>query len=141
MKRNHLFFLFIGLLSLAMTSCTKDDLPTVANATKTLESDDWVITQFLDDGKDELYHFSGYSFSFGNGVVTATKTGAAAITGTYSKGTDDSTEKFIMDFGDVDPFDELNEDWEVLESTSSKIYLKHVSGGNGGTDYLTFEKK
>jgi len=37
-------------------------------------------------------------------------------------------------------FSKLSEDWEIISFTSSKIELKHVSGGNGGTDLLTFEK-
>lgn len=34
----------------------------------------------------------------------------------------------------------LSDDWDVLERTDTKIRLIDVSGGNGGTDYLTFEK-
>jgi hypothetical protein len=37
-------------------------------------------------------------------------------------------------------FEELSEDWSILSISPSKIELKHVSGGNGGTDFLTFEK-
>jgi hypothetical protein len=38
------------------------------------------------------------------------------------------------------PFDELNDDWHIIEETSTKIRLQDVSGGSGGTDLLTFEK-
>ena len=34
----------------------------------------------------------------------------------------------------------LNDDWHILEQTAKKIKLEDVSGGNGGTDYLTFEQ-
>ncbi|MFH6602868.1 hypothetical protein ACEZ3G_05225 [Maribacter algicola] len=37
-------------------------------------------------------------------------------------------------------FNRLSQDWEIISYTSSKIELVHVSGGNGGTDLLTFEK-
>ena len=37
-------------------------------------------------------------------------------------------------------FAELSEDWDIISHTASKIELIHVSGGNGGTDLLTFEK-
>lgn len=36
--------------------------------------------------------------------------------------------------------DELTDDWDIISYTDTKIQLVDVSGGNGGTDYLTFEK-
>ena len=36
--------------------------------------------------------------------------------------------------------DELEDDWEVIEYSSTQIRLKDVSGGNGGTDYLYLSK-
>jgi hypothetical protein len=47
---------------------------------------------------------------------------------------------FIISFASPANFRELSEDWEILSRTASKIKLKHVSGGNGGTDLLTFEE-
>jgi hypothetical protein len=35
----------------------------------------------------------------------------------------------------------LNDDWDILELNNSVIKLIDISGGNGGTDYLTFERK
>ena len=35
---------------------------------------------------------------------------------------------------------DLSDDWDIVERTDTKIRLQDVSGGNGGTDYLTFEK-
>jgi hypothetical protein len=141
MKKSWLFLSVIFGITLLGSSCSKDDSADVSGVIKTLEKGEWIITQFLDDDKDELYHFAGYSFTFSNGVVTASKPGSGSVTGTYKEGSDDSKPKFIIDFGSTEPFDELNEDWEILEKSSSKIRLTHVSGGNGGTDHLTFEKK
>lgn len=36
--------------------------------------------------------------------------------------------------------DELTDDWDIISYSATKIQLIDVSGGNGGTDYLTFEK-
>ena len=47
---------------------------------------------------------------------------------------------FITSFASPAIFEDLSEDWEILSRTASKIELKYVSGGNGGTDLLTFEK-
>ena len=41
---------------------------------------------------------------------------------------------------DSSDFEDLNDDWDIISVTSSKVELIDISGGNGGTDYLTFER-
>jgi hypothetical protein len=48
--------------------------------------------------------------------------------------------KLILNFASPADFTEISDDWHILQETSSKIQLEDVSGGNGGTDLLTFEK-
>ncbi len=141
MKKKLLIVPVLFTVFLFATSCTNDDLPKSSDVIKNIQTGEWIISLYKDDGKDETYHFTGYSFVFNNGVITATRPSASAITGSYAKGTDDSKPKLILDFGSTSPFDELNEDWVILEETSVKIRLEDISGGNGGTDHLTFEKK
>ncbi|MDD3876992.1 MAG: hypothetical protein PHT69_10245 [Bacteroidales bacterium] len=129
-------FIFLAIF---ITSCSKDDNSNTGNVTEIIEEGDWKIVLFNEDGNDELYHFTGYSFVFNNGTVTASKN-SSTITGTYSNTTDSGNNKLILDFGTSQPFDELNDDWHILEQTNVKIRLEDVSGGNGGTDLLTFEK-
>ncbi|MBE0636954.1 MAG: hypothetical protein IH598_00365 [Bacteroidales bacterium] len=104
-----------------------------------VQNGNWRITTYNDSGTDETYHFTDYIFTFNNGTMTATK-GSSVVTGSYANGTDDSQKKFILNFGTTSPFDELNDDWHVIEEASAKIRLEDVSVGNGGTDLLTFEK-
>lgn len=124
-------------------SCSKDD-SSAENTENSIKQGSWVITLFNDSGKDETYHFTGYEFTFAtSGVVTAVSS-SNTVSGTWSTSSGSSSSssgKFIIDFGDIDKFDDLNDDWDILNNTSSKIELKDVSGGNGGIDYLTFEKK
>src|SRR5690606_23235388 len=37
-----------------------------------------------------------------------------------------------------DPFEDLNDDWDLISFDTQIIKLIDVSGGNGGTDYLNF---
>ena len=126
---------------IAIGACKKDDNSSSSSSTATnsLQQGNWRITKYVDSGTDELYHFAGYTFTFSGGIITGTRSGST-VTGTYSSGTDDSQKKLYLAFGSVSPFEELNEDWHILEETSTLIRLEHVSGGNGGTDWLTFEK-
>jgi hypothetical protein len=136
----------IILLALLMTigiSCSKDDdnsTITPDNVSNTVTSGTWRITYYWDTDHEETSNFSGYSFTFATGgVLTAVKTGST-VTGTWSTGTDDSKTELIISFASPANFVEISDDWEVIENTSTKIRLQDVSGGNGGTDQLTFEK-
>lgn len=131
------FFIIISLIS-----CTKSNSTSTSdsNTSNIISSGTWIVTFYNDNGTDELYHFSGYNFTFSNGIVTAIKNGAT-VSGIYNIKNDDNINKLILDFNTITPFDELNDDWHIQEITFSKIRLQDISGGNGGIDYLTFEKK
>ena len=60
--------------------------------------------------------------------------------GDFSGGTSSGDIDFNIFFASPVDFSELSEDWDIITNSSSKIELMHVSGGNGGTDLLTFEK-
>jgi hypothetical protein len=46
----------------------------------------------------------------------------------------------MLSFTAPSDFEDLSDDRHILEQTADKIRLEDVSGGNGGTDYLNFEK-
>lgn len=134
----NLLSISILVLVMAASSCKKDDnnSPSINN---TVQEGKWKVTLFNDSGNDETNHYTGYEFQFNpDGTITATKTGST-VSGTWSNGNDDSQQKLVLGFS-TPPFDELNSDWHLLEQNSSLIKLEDVSGGNGGTDYLTFSK-
>ena len=137
-----LLFVFAGSLCLIAGSCKKDDTSTTtaSNVSATASSGSWKVTYFMDDNVDETNGFASYVFTFNkNGTVAAVKAGNTE-NGTWSAGNDNSTVKFILDFNAPDPFEEISEDWHVVERTNTKIRLEHVSGGDGHLSYLTFEK-
>jgi hypothetical protein len=129
---------------IVFAACNKDNNTTPAITpsvvSNTVVSGTWKITYFWDTDHEETANYSGYNFTFGPGaVLTASKTGST-ITGTWSTGMDDSQTKIILSFSSPAPFMKLSGDWHVLERTDIKIRLQDFSGGNAGTDYLTFEK-
>lgn len=143
-------FLII-LMSVMLFSCEQDDNSQNNSSGNTNISQqdlngNWRITYFAEDGKDETFYFSGYTFTFSNNVVSATNgstvvNGVYSLSGSSSSSGSSSGSKFVITFHETNPWEELNEDWDILESSANKIKLKHVSGGNGGTDDLVFEKK
>ncbi|MFC0520001.1 hypothetical protein ACFFGL_04790 [Mesonia maritima] len=160
--------LFFMATSMVFLSCSDDDDSSddnnnnnnsqlVATITNNVKDGNWIITKFIDSGQDETNDFNGYSFSFeDNSVLTATKE-ANVMTGTWSvtdSDDDDSDDdnpsndddddidfNIFFNVDDSNNFEDLNDDWDIVSQTSTKIELIDVSGGNGGTDYLTFEKQ
>ena len=143
MKKSMFGLMVVILFSLA--ACEKDDdanpQPISTSVVSTmLPSGTWRVTYYYDTDHEETASFSGYAFTFANGnVVTAAKAGST-VTGTWGAGSDDSKTKLILAFAGPDSFREISDDWHVIELTNTKIKLQDVSGGNGGTDFLTFEK-
>ena len=138
----------IAILTMSSTCSNEDDdtfnsttdIAAIKNAASTGE---WVITYFYDTDHEETNNFTGYQFDFGtNGTLTAIKN-ASTINGTWSVTSSSSSSNdvdFNILFSSPPNFEELSDDWEIIRYTSTKIELIDISGGNGGTDYLTFEK-
>ena len=153
-----LFYNLVLMLSLLIMSSTcsvnddDDDLLNNSSEIATIKSSAtagvWIVTYFYDTDHEETSNFTGYTFAFGsNGVLTATN-GVNTYIGSWSV-TDDSSSSSSSSNDDIDfniafsapnDFEELTEDWEISSHSSTKFVLKHVSGGNGGTDFLTFER-
>ncbi|WP_445715056.1 hypothetical protein [Flavobacterium sp.] len=142
----------VFVLNVASMCSDNDDSNSTADPTpviNTVSQGTWRITFYEDSGVNETTNYSNYIFTFGaNGVLTAVNTNT--YTGSWSVTTDNSTDDspsndldFNILFTAPSPaifVDDLSDDWDIISYTSTKIELVDVSGGNGGTDYLTFEK-
>lgn len=104
-----------------------------------LDAGTWFVSSYLDDGNDETADYAGYNLDFdvGNGTVVANN-GSNTNNGTWQ--VLNSGNKLLLDFGVEFPFDEFNDDWDVLSATENQVVLQDISGGNGGTDTLTLQK-
>ncbi|MEP7197068.1 MAG: hypothetical protein ABI851_11170 [Saprospiraceae bacterium] len=136
----NLISISIFAIALIISSCHKQSNSNINQTNNTLiQQGDWKITSYIDKGNDETNHYTNFVFRFGaNGTVTAIKT-SSTITGTWLTGIDDNQEKLVLYFT-TSPFDELNADWHIISQSATQIKLEDVSGGGGGTAYLTFEK-
>jgi hypothetical protein len=150
MKRIYQIPVFLIFLSVFFTlaSCSNGDpvnlTPTVIE--NNVQAGGWRITSFIDSGKDETNHFAGYTFTFGANHVLTSTNGSSTYTGTWSvtdsNSNDDNPDDidFNIFFNVTNDFEDLSEDWHIVSQSSTRIELIHVSGGNGGTDNLIFEK-
>ncbi len=159
--KNRMYFNLIAIVSLCLVaaSCSTDDnVNVVANSQNiaqlesTVEAGTWRITNYNDSGQNETSDYSGYNFTFvSDGTLEATN-GTVTIIGTWSiaddsnSSSDDDSQDDDIDFNiffpvsDASDFEDLNDDWDIVSSTSTRIELIDISGGDGTTDRLTFEK-
>ncbi len=142
----------IFMLNVASMCSNEDDSNSITDPTpvvNTVNQGTWRITFYEDSGVNETANYANYIFTFGsNNVLTAANTNT--FTGSWSVTSDDSNDDspsndldFNILFTTPAPatfVDDLSDDWDIISYTSTKIELVDVSGGNGGTDYLTFEK-
>lgn len=152
MKKLRLIPLLGALFMLNVASmCSSDDDNSSAQdptpIINTASQGTWRITLYEDSGTNETSHFTGYNFTFGSGSALTATNSTNTYTGTWSvtnsNSNDDSPESdldFNIAFSSPADFADLTDDWDIVSYTSTKIQLIDVSGGNGGTDYLTFEK-
>ena len=129
-----------------LQSCKKEDTKTKNEVETNIVEGTWRISNFVDSGTNETSDFTGYNFTFStDGKLTASN-GTNYYTGTWSitdsNSDDDSKDDldFNIYFNLTNDFEELNDDWDISSQSETKLELIDVSGGNGGTDYLTFEK-
>jgi len=140
------------VLVFTISSCSSDDDNTNdSNSNQdivenTVESGTWRITKFIDSGDDETSDYNGYTFTFNSDNTLVAVNGTNTHNGTWSitdsNSGDDSLDDlhFNIFFASPADFEELTDDWDMLSRTDTKIELVDISDGNGGTDYLTFEK-
>jgi hypothetical protein len=138
---NKIFFLIILGVTFFQTSCTDDTSDDIQN--DNLIHSDWYISEYTHEGKDETYVFQGYLFEFSDQKLLTAKKGSSVITGTWNLITDSGRQKLIINMNVSDGyFEEISEDWVVIEKTEKNIHLEDLSGSspNNQKDVLHFSR-
>ena len=162
MNRFKTFIAITVLVATICVGCTTDDdgssddnTVQIQEVQSTVQDGTWRITNFNDSGQDETSDFTGYNFTFASDGTLTASNGTDSLTGTWSvmddsssssDDDDSSSDDDDVDFNiffpvpDSNDFEDLNDDWDIVSISATRIELIDVSGGNGGTDRLTFEK-
>lgn len=147
------------LLSITLfSSCSNDDdenpdnSQQIAQVVVIVESGTWRITNLNDSGQDETSDFAGYNFTFASdGTLSATngtttQEGTWSLTSDSSSSSDDDNDGNDIEFNiffpvtDSNIFDDLNDDWDIVSTSATRIELIDVGDSSADTDRLTFEK-
>jgi hypothetical protein len=119
---------------------------------KTAIDGTWIVSSYIDDGDDETADFTTFRLDFlDDGTLNATdllSSNSNPYVGTWSitdsnSNDDDSLDDldFNINFAVGNKLDDLSDDWDIISYTDTEIKLIDVSGGGGGTDYLTLTKQ
>ncbi len=120
---------------------TSDDSSSPTQVQNNISSGTWRVTLYNENGSVQTSNFNGYNFSFNSDTSLSATNGSTTQTGDWSTYSDSGYTKMDISFTATSGhFESISEDWRVLSSTASKIELKHISGGDGSIDLLTFEK-
>lgn len=100
-----------------------------------LTSGNWRISYYHEGDDDETIVYNGYVFAFNtNNTITITRN-SSTFNGTWLFYEENGLDILEIDFQD-DPLDDLDDDWELLEFSSTLIQLKE----EGDEEYLNFTK-
>jgi hypothetical protein len=105
-----------------------------------LQDGQWFVSEYLDNGINQTIDYNGYTLTFSAGGSVVATNGTNTFNGTWAVTSTGGDPDLTLNFGTQVPFDEFNDDWDVINFTSTIIELEDVSGGGGGTDNLTFQK-
>jgi hypothetical protein len=142
--KNAKFLVAILIIATSLfSSCKKEDLfpsfdiNTVQNMVKDSK---WKIIQYTENGTDETYKFSGYEFTFKDGGAASAIKSGVTTNGSWSARQSSNHLEFIINFGTNKPLDEISDDWHFIQQSGNTMKFEDVSGGNGDTETLVFEK-
>lgn len=143
MKLNVILLVFTLYLA---GSCSSIGGTTQAEVEKSVENGNWRITLFMDSGIDKTAEYVSYRFTFHSDQSLIAKEDSSSITGFWSVSDQNPGDDSIHDltfhivFSTSSALESLSEDWSIITKSKKRIELNHVSGGNGGSDFLTLEK-
>lgn len=137
-----------GLLLIGACSKWQNDQKQL---TKISTDGEWFVSSYIDDGDDETSDYTTFTLHFmESGVLHGTdllSSSSSPYEGSWSisdsNNDDDSLDDldFNINFNVGNKLDDLSDDWDIISYSDTEIKLMDVSGGGGGTDYLTLTKK
>lgn len=138
--------ILILLAVVTFVSCSSDDDSGNANTNEfeqiktTLPQGEWEVSKYIDGQTDQTVSFESFIFNFKEDGTVSAQNDLFTENGTWTYDNSNSSEKLVLVFNGTTPFDQINDDWDIVSVSNSKIELSDDSGGNGDVELLTFTK-
>ncbi len=134
------------LTVVVFASCSSDDdagdiyTSEFEEINATLPQGEWNISTFIDGEEDKTSTFESFIFIFDADGTVEGKTDLFTESGTWAyDNTSSASEKLVLLFGEINPFNEINDDWDIVSLNNSKVELSD-DDGNGNIKLLSFTK-
>ncbi|WP_197052689.1 hypothetical protein [Psychroserpens sp. Hel_I_66] len=99
----------------------------------------WIVASYTEDTDDQTSNYIGYELNFNLSGTVSASNGSNSNNGTWAILS--SGNQMALDFGSDMPFQEFNDDdWDVISISTTQVTIQDVSGGDGETDTLIFQK-
>jgi hypothetical protein len=139
--------ILILLTVVVFTACSSDDDPGNANSSEfeeinaALPQGEWMISKLIDGQSDHTSDFESFKFTFNADGTVAAQNDLYTENGTWAyDNSSSSSEELVLQFSETSPFDEINDDWDIVSVSNVKIELSDISGDDGDIELLTFTK-
>ncbi|HBC02627.1 MAG: hypothetical protein CL528_11210 [Aequorivita sp.] len=139
--------LFIVLAITIFAACNTDDDSGNVNTNEfeniktTLPQGEWEVSKLIDGQSDHTVDFESFVFIFNEDGTVVAQNDLFTENGTWAyDNSSSSSEELVLQFSQQTPFDQINDDWDIVSVTNSTIELSDVSGGDGDIELLTFTK-
>ncbi len=139
--------ILILLAIVAFASCSSDDDSGNVNTNEfeqiktTLPQGEWKVSKLIDGQSDHTVDFESFIFTFNEDGTVVAQNDLFTENGTWAyDNSSSSAEELVLQFSVTNPFDEINDYWDIVSESNSKIELQDISGGNGDIKLLTFTK-
>jgi|26BtaG_2_1085354.scaffolds.fasta_scaffold00062_14 hypothetical protein len=130
-----------------LASCSSDDdagdviTNEFERISSVLPQGTWKVTTLIDGNEDHTEAFESFIFTFDEDGTVVSQTDLFSEIGIWAyKSTSQQGEQLILEFNDVTPFDQINDDWKIVSVTNSQVELSDVGDIPENTDLLVFTK-
>lgn len=133
-------------LGIGTISCEKEDeknnnINTQVNLEQlrnTIITSQWQISQFTKNGTDETANYSAYRLEFADEDIITISNDTSSNTGFWDLERNESGVDFELNFDNQPELQEFDEDWNLVDYSSTLIELKKED--SVAVDYFTLDK-
>jgi len=117
-------------------TCIEDKIELV----NILNEGTWIVANFINKSVNETNNYNDFILDFKEDfIVTATK-GNDVVNGTWSVIYDSGKLKLNLNFGEIIPFDEFNEDWKAVDIKNTRVEVNDLSHSGIEESKLVLER-
>ena len=145
-KKENMKNILILIALVIFASCSSEDskedqLGKFEGIKLILPQGEWKVGKFIKDEVDQTANFESFVFTFNKDGNVLAQNDLFSENGTwlYVKETD-LKENLVLTFGQIEPLDEISDDWQIVSIGASKIELIDKGSNPKDTKLLSFLK-